>query len=140
MVHKSNFHLGSIVIAILVGFNANVTYFCQNKQVMHQKYRSFDSDTNFIEASSDDISDALYHAIKSHNFPYNKSVMDRVTPVRYSEGEVVMDLYLDYGTSDQIHLVRASFLYAVDEDICVQPLTVDFIRGKNPVPMIATAW
>lgn len=139
MVHKSNFHLGSIVIAILVGFNANVTYFCQNKQVMHQKYRSFDSDTNFIEASSDDISDALYHAIKSHNLPYNKSVMDRVTPVRYSEGEVVMDLYLDYGTSDQIHLVRASFLYAVDEDICVQRLTVDFIRGKKPVPMIATA-
>lgn len=107
---------------------------------MQQKYRSFNSDTRFVQASNDDVSDALYHSIKSLGLPYSKSVLKRVTSIPYDEGEVLMDWFLDYKHKTQLLLVRARFIYAVEGDVCVQRFTVEFRQGKDPVPMIATAW
>jgi hypothetical protein len=107
---------------------------------MHIKNRSHINTENYIKNAQDDISDALYLSIKSNNLPYSTATLDRITPVRYAIGKVLLDHYLDYGTPEQKLLVRTEFISASDDEVGVDRLHTQYFKGKSNIPsFIATA-
>ena len=106
---------------------------------MNEKNKIHVDQEAYIHNAQDDLSDALYLSISSHNLPYTKATMDRVTPVTYDTGKIVAQYFLDYGTPDQILLAQAEFITAFDDEISVDRLHVTYFKGSGKVPFVATA-
>lgn len=105
---------------------------------MNEKNKFHTDEDAYIHNAQDDLSDALYLSITSHNLPYNRATMDRITPVTYDSGKIVARYFLDHGTPDQILLAQAEFLTAFDDEVSVDRLHVTYFKGSGKVPFVAT--
>lgn len=72
-------------------------YFCiHNPQLMSKKAAQYTSESDHINKTAQDISDALYQAIKNKKLPYDPATLARITRMDYDEGEFTQVYYLDY--------------------------------------------
>ena len=106
---------------------------------MIEKKKSFVDREAYIHNSKDDISDALYLAIKSRNLPYTKDTLSRVTTCVGNSGDILLQHFLDIDTPNQIQLTEVRFITALDEEVSVDRVHVQYFKGKGSVPFLATA-
>jgi hypothetical protein len=105
---------------------------------VHEKKKSHVNQEDYIHTSLDDISDALYLAITSHDLPYTKDTFNRITPVTYDEGKILAQYFLDYNTPTQRLLAQTEFVVAQDGDVTVDRVHTKYVKGSGSVPFVAT--
>lgn len=106
---------------------------------MHEKKKCHTDERDYLDTAKNDVDDALYLAIKSHNLPYTKATLDRITPVTYECGEVFLRHFLDFGTPDQKPLTEVRFVVAGDDEVDVKRVHAHYFKGSSNVPFLATA-
>ena len=106
---------------------------------MHEKTRSHIDKEAYLDKAKNDIDDALYLAIKSHNLRYNKATMRRITTLTGETGHILLQHVLDYGTPDEKKLTQVEFIIACDEEVVVDRLYVQYFKGNRGAVQVATA-
>lgn len=106
---------------------------------MHEKVKCHIDRSDYLHKAKDDIDDALYLAIKSHDLNYNKATMRRITTCTGDTGHILLQHFLDYDTPNQKQLTQVEFIIACDDEVVVDRVHVQYFKGKKEAVSVATA-
>lgn len=90
-------------------------YFCS----MNKKAKSYDNTADWLAKNCDDVSEGIFHGIKALGLPYIPATINRITPMYYHEGEILVNYFLDYQMPTQKVVCSVVIKQAGDDEVTV---------------------
>jgi len=78
-------------------------------------HSDFENDINdYIKLIKRQIENAMHLGIRNHNLYYVPKTLNRITKEHYREGDVVMRIFLDHQTENEVILVEVRWFCGVE--------------------------